>query len=68
MLKREEEGVEMDALMDTSVMTVLKNLSWCRQIEMYLFQEVGKPELGFPNQELIQLWTGRVPVGHESFQ
>ena len=24
---------------------------------MYLFQEVGKPELGFPNHELIQLWV-----------
>ena len=24
--------------------------------EMYLFQEVGKLELGFPNYEFIQLW------------
>ena len=29
---------------------------------LYLFQEVGKPELGFPNHEFIQLWTGQVPV------
>ena len=35
---------------------------------MYLFQEVGKPELGFPNHEFIQLWTGQVHVRHESFQ
>ena len=25
--------------------------------KMYLFQEVGKPELGFPNHEFIQLWA-----------
>ena len=25
-------------------------------LEMYLFQEVRNPELGFPNQEFIQLW------------
>ena len=37
-------------------------------LRMYLFQEVGKLELGFPNHQFIQLWTGRVPVGHESFQ
>ena len=27
------------------------------QVKMYLFQEVGKPELGFPNHEFIQLWA-----------
>ena len=35
---------------------------------MYLFHEVGKPKLGFPNHEFIQLWTGQVHVGHESFK
>ena len=35
-------------------------------LEMYLFQEVEKPEMGFANHKFIQLWTGRVPVGHES--
>ena len=25
-------------------------------VRMYLFQEVGKLELGFPNHEFIQLW------------
>ena len=25
--------------------------------QMYLFQEVGKPELGFPNHKFIQLWA-----------
>ena len=25
--------------------------------ELYLFPEVEKPELGFPNHEVIQLWT-----------
>ena len=29
---------------------------------MYLFQEVGILEMGFPNHEFIQLRTGRVPV------
>ena len=35
--------------------------------EMYLFQEVEKPEMGY--HEFIQLWTGRVPVavGHKSY-
>ena len=33
---------------------------------LYLFQEVEKPEMGFANHKFIQLWTGRVPVGHES--
>ena len=37
------------------------------RLEMYLFQEVEKPEMGFANHKFIQLWTGRVPVGHESF-
>ena len=35
---------------------------------MYVFQEVEKLEMGFANHEFIQLWTGQVPVGHESFQ
>ena len=35
--------------------------------DLYLFQEVEKPEMGFANHEFIQLWTEWVPVGPESF-
>ena len=32
-----------------------RQFSIALKVEMYLFQEVGKPELGFPNHEFIQL-------------
>ena len=34
-----------------------RQFSIALKVEMYLFQEVGKPELGFPNHEFIQLWA-----------
>ena len=30
---------------------------------LYLFQEVGIPELDFPNQKFIQLWQEKCPKG-----
>ena len=36
------------------------------KFQMYLFQEVEKPEIGFAIHKFIQLWTGQVPIGHKS--
>ena len=35
--------------------------------DLYLFQEVGKLELGSSNHKFILIWTGRVRIEHKSF-
>ena len=42
-----------------------KFFRWHYHQKMYLFQEVEKPELGFPNYDFIQLGVIHKPRGQE---
>ena len=59
---------ELGQSYEEEVLVLVSPSKKLKMSDMYLFQEVRKPELGFPNHKFIQLWTGQVPVGHESFQ